>query len=112
TVALVPDALAKSGQQVAAADAPAGGMSGMAMDAATAMAPMSNAHGAFFNDDDSRTIKEFAERLMPGTPGNPGATDADVLNYIDLALAGAYNDQQDFYRRGLTQLDAHCMAAH
>ena len=112
TVALVPDALAKSGQQVAAADAPAGSMSGMAMDAATAMAPMSNAQGAFFNDENSRTIKAFAERLMPGAPGKPGATDADVLNYIDLALAGAYNDQQDFYRRGLTQLDAHCKAAH
>ena len=38
---------------------------------------------------------------MPGAPGKPGASDADVLNYIDLALAGAYADQQDFYRRGL-----------
>ena len=108
TVALVPDALAKSGQQVAAADAPAGGMAGMAMDAANAMAPMSDAHGAFFNADDSRTIKAFAERLMPGAPGKPGATDADVLNYIDLALSGAYKDQQEFYRHGLAQLDAHC----
>ena len=112
TVALVPDALAKSGQQVAAADAPAGGMAGMAMDAATAMAPMSNAQGAFFNDENSRTIKAFAERLMPGAPGKPGATDADVLNYIDLALAGAYKDEQEFYRHGLTQLDAHCNTAH
>jgi gluconate 2-dehydrogenase gamma chain len=109
TVALVPDALAKSGQQVAAADAPAGSM---AMDAGAAMAPMSNAHGAFFNDDDSRTIKAFAERLMPGAPGKPGATDADVLNYIDLALSGAYKDEQEFYRHGLAQLDAHSMAAH
>ena len=47
-----------------------------------------------------RTIAAFAERLMPGAPGKPGATDADVLNYIDLALAGAYADLQDFYRRG------------
>ena len=112
TVALVPDALAKSGQQVAAADAPAGSMPGMAMDAATSMAPMSNGHGAFFNDEDGRAIRAFTERLMPGAPGKPGATDADVLNYIDLALSGAYKDQQDFYRRGLTQLDAHCKAAH
>jgi len=112
TVALVPDALAKSGQQVAAADAPAGSMSGMAMDAATAMAQMSNAQGAFFNDENSRTIKAFAERLMPGAPGKPGATDADVLNYIDLALSGAYKDEQEFYRHGLTQLDAHCKAAY
>ena len=112
TVTLVPEALAKSGQQVAAADAPAGSMGGMAMDPGAAMAPMSDAHGAFFNDDNSRTIKAFAERLMPGAPGKPGATDADVLNYIDLALSGAYRDQQEFYRHGLTQLDAHCMAAY
>jgi gluconate 2-dehydrogenase gamma chain len=45
---------------------------------------------------------------MPGAPGKPGATDANVLNYIDLALAGAYTDQQDFYRHGLAALEAHC----
>jgi len=65
-------------------------------------------HRAFFNDDDAATIAAFAERLMPGAPGKPGASDAGVLNYIDLALAGAYSDLQDFYRRGLTQLDAYC----
>ncbi len=43
-----------------------------------------------------------------GAPGKPGARDAGVLNYIDLALAGAYADLQDFYRRGLAQLDAYC----
>jgi gluconate 2-dehydrogenase gamma chain len=65
-------------------------------------------HGAFFNDEDALTVAAFAERLMPGAPGMPGARDADVLNYIDLALAGAYADLQDFYRRGLAQLDAYC----
>jgi gluconate 2-dehydrogenase gamma chain len=101
SAALVPEALAKGRpQHHAAADAPA-------MDHAAAHA-MSEGHGAFFNDDDSRTITAFTERLMPGAPGKPGATDAGVLNYIDLALSGAYDDQQDFYRRGLTQLDAHC----
>ena len=64
--------------------------------------------GAFFNPDDAATVAAFAERLMPGAPGKPGASDADVLNYIDLALAGAYTDLQDFYRRGLAQLDAYC----
>jgi gluconate 2-dehydrogenase gamma chain len=72
------------------------------------MHDMSGGHGAFFNDDDSRTVTAFTERLMPGAPGMPGATDAGVLNYVDLALAGAYSDHQDFYRRGLAQLDAHC----
>jgi gluconate 2-dehydrogenase gamma chain len=65
-------------------------------------------HGAFFNDDDAQTVAALAERLMPGAPGMPGARDAGVLNYIDLALAGAYQDQQDFYRRGLAALDAYC----
>jgi hypothetical protein len=62
--------------------------------------------GAFFNSDDAATIAAFTERLMPGASGKPGARDAGVLNYIDLALAGAYADLQDFYRRGLAALDA------
>jgi gluconate 2-dehydrogenase gamma chain len=81
----------------------------------TAEAPAANraveafdGHGVFFNDEHAATVAAFAERLMPGAPGKPGAHDANVINYIDLALAGAYADQQDFYRRGLAQLDAYC----
>ena len=71
-------------------------------DATTAQAhPHAGGHGAFLNDDDAATVAAFAERLMPGAPGKPGARDAGVLNYIDLALSGAYSDLQDFYRRGL-----------
>src|SRR6516164_8017532 len=66
------------------------------------------AHGAFFNQEDAATIAAFTERLMPGAEGKPGARDAGVLSYIDLALAGAYADLQDFYRRGLAQLDVYC----
>src|SRR5437870_7566328 len=68
----------------------------------------SDHHGAFFNHDDAATVGAFTERLMPGAPGKPGAHDTGVLNYIDLALAGAYADLQDFYRHGLAQLDALC----
>ena len=64
----------------------------------------SDERGAFFNAEDAQTVSAFAERLMPGAPGKPGAREAGVLNYIDLALAGAYADQQDFYRRGLAAL--------
>jgi gluconate 2-dehydrogenase gamma chain len=108
-VALLPEALAKDGDKARQHHADANTAK---PDAMSGMSEMSGGHGAFFNDDDSRTITAFAERLMPGAPGKPGATDAGVLNYIDLALAGAYADQQDFYRRGLTQLDAHCVAAY
>ena len=66
-----------------------------------------DSHGAFFNDEDAATVTAFAERIWPAAPGKPGATEIGVLNYIDLALAGAYFDMQDFYRRGLAQLDTY-----
>src|SRR5215813_9075292 len=100
--ALVPDALAQ--QQPAATNTAAPGH-----DHAAASG---SGYGASLNVDESATIKAFAERLMPGAPGKPGATDANVLNYIDLALAGAYSDQLDFYRRGIAQLDAYCQATY
>ena len=74
--------------------------------------PAGSEHGAFFNHADAATIAAFTERLMPSAPGKPGARDADVLNYIDLALAGAYAELQDFYRRGLAQLEAYCRATY
>src|SRR6266699_5013007 len=95
---LVPDALAQThdarttGTGTGPAHSPAGGP-GL---------------GAFFNNEDAATVAAFTERLMLGAPGKPGARDADVLNYIDLALAGAYADLQYFYRRGLASLDAYC----
>jgi gluconate 2-dehydrogenase gamma chain len=99
---LVPEALA--------AEAKAG-HDHLAAPAAAAMAAGEH-HGAFFNDEDAKTVAAFAERLMPSAPGKPGAKDADALNYIDLALMGPYADQQDFYRRGLAQLETYCMKAH
>src|ERR1700739_1179549 len=70
--------------------------------------PSGTEHGAFFNHADAATVAAITERLMPSAPDKPGARDADVLNYIDLALSGAYADLQDFYRRALASLDAHC----
>jgi gluconate 2-dehydrogenase gamma chain len=84
----------------------------MAPPAATQPMGPSEGHGAFFNDDDAATMAAFTERLWPAAPGKPGATETGVLNYIDLALAGAYADQQDFYRRGIAQLDAYSKATH
>jgi gluconate 2-dehydrogenase gamma chain len=90
----------------------ANAQSGSTAQATTEPIPAGARHGAFFNHEQAVTIAAFAERLMPGAPGKPGATDADVLNYIDLALAGAYADQQAFYRRGLLALDAYCRSTH
>jgi len=81
------------------------------VNAAAAHAPGAT-HGTFFNAQDAATITAFTERLMPGAPGKPGARDAGVLNYIDLALSGAYSELQEFYRRGLAQLDAYCRTTY
>ncbi len=98
---LVPETHAQAQQQSAA----------MPMPAATGTAH-GEAVGAFFNRADAQTVAALAERIMPGAPGKPGATDAGVLTYIDLALAGAYADQQEFYRHGLAQLDVYCNATY
>src|SRR2546429_9436269 len=93
---LVPDALAQTHEPSTTGTGPAHSHAG------------GPGLGAFFNSEDAATVAAFTERLMPGAPGKPGAHDADVLNYIDLALAGAYADLQYFYRRGLTALDEYC----
>ena len=99
---LLPEAAAQTHTPPAAAKAPAPAY----------VHSNGEGHGAFLNDADAETVAAFTERLMPGAPGKPGARDAGVLNYIDLALAGAYADLQDFYRRGLAQLDAFCRKAY
>jgi gluconate 2-dehydrogenase gamma chain len=100
----------------AVAGAGAVATAGVTPQAAAQNAPMQMDHGAglgaFFKQEESATISTFTERLMPGAPGKPGARDAGVLNYIDLALAGAYSDLQEFYRHGLAQLDAYSRKTH
>jgi gluconate 2-dehydrogenase gamma chain len=98
---LVPDAIAQNHDQMEGAPAAPG-----------AQHPSGSEHGAFFNHADAATMAAFTERLMPSAPDKPGARDADVLNYIDLALAGAYVELQDFYRRGLAQLEAYCRSTY
>jgi gluconate 2-dehydrogenase gamma chain len=99
---LVPDAIAQNHDMPMEGGASTPG----------AQHPTGSEHGAFFNHADAATIAAFTERLMPSAPDKPGARDADVLNYIDLALAGAYAELQDFYRRGLASLDAHCRSTY
>ncbi len=102
------------GATVGAAGAVAGAAAVTEAEAKTqASAPATHAsvgggHGAYLNDDDLATVVAYTERLMPGAPGKPGAKEAGVANYIDLALAGAYADQGDMYRRGLAALDVFC----
>ena len=110
--AFLKGAAASAGAGAVAALVPAAQAQTGSGDTASELRPTAERHGAFFNREQAQAVVAIAERIMPGAPGKPGATDADVLNYIDLALAGAYEDQQYFYRRGLDALDAYCRATH
>jgi hypothetical protein len=69
TTSLVPDAIAQTREQHGSGDAAAA--------EAPAQAHAHGAgHGTFFNDDDAVAVAAFAERLMPGAPGQ------DSPNYI------------------------------
>jgi gluconate 2-dehydrogenase gamma chain len=50
----------------------------------------------FFTAPEARAISAACERIFPGDPSGPGATDAGVVIYIDRQLAGPYG--RDKYR--------------
>src|SRR5919112_1150996 len=57
------------------------------------------------NSYEARTAAAIFERLFPADEHGPGATELGVLNYLDRALGGAYQDKADTYRLGLAALD-------
>src|SRR5919107_3668704 len=54
---------------------------------------------------EARTSAAVFERLFPTDESSPGAIEMGVLTYLDLALAGAYQDKAEAYRLGLAALD-------
>jgi gluconate 2-dehydrogenase gamma chain len=66
----------------------------------------------FFNAHQAATVEAMAARIIPGSADDPGAREADVIVYIDRALAGAYGQLQPLYRRGVEALDRRAHAAH
>ncbi|WP_188944992.1 gluconate 2-dehydrogenase subunit 3 family protein [Nakamurella endophytica] len=58
----------------------------------------------FFNPAEARELDALVDRIIPGEPGSPGASEAGVLRYIDQGLAGFLRDLQTTYRRGLLEL--------
>jgi gluconate 2-dehydrogenase gamma chain len=61
---------------------------------------------------EAATVEAICERIIPGSPKDPGARDAEVVIYIDRALAGPYATLQTFYRLGLAYLNQHARALH
>lgn len=61
---------------------------------------------------EAATFEAMTARILPGTPEDPGAREAEVVIYVDRALAGPYAYLKTFYRRGLALLNTHAEAAY
>ena len=49
-------------------------------------------------------VEIIFERMFPADENRPGATEVDVINYVDKALAGPYSEKLEWYRLGLAAL--------
>ena len=57
------------------------------------------------NAHEARLVTGITERLFPADKSSAGATEIGVLQYIDRALAGAYQSDLETYRLGLGAID-------
>lgn len=65
----------------------------------------------FFTEEEAQSVIAIAEQFIPADK-DPGATYANVVNFIDKQLVGPYTRFQDEYRKGLTCLAQSCKSLH
>jgi gluconate 2-dehydrogenase gamma chain len=58
----------------------------------------------FFTEAEAKTVIAFAEQIIPADK-DPGATDANVINFIDKQLVGPYTRFQETYRKGIPAIE-------
>jgi gluconate 2-dehydrogenase gamma chain len=58
----------------------------------------------FFSETEAKTIIAFAEQIIPRDQ-DAGATDANVINFIDKQLVGPYTRFQEMYRKGIPAIE-------
>lgn len=58
----------------------------------------------FFTETEAKTIAAFAEQIIPEDQ-DPGATKANVINFIDKQLVGPYIRFQEDYRKGIPSIE-------
>src|SRR5262249_49894846 len=64
-----------------------------------------------FTAAQAATLEAVLERLIPTDATGPGAKEANVLRYVDWALAGELGAYKDAYLSGLAALDAYSQAS-
>lgn len=58
----------------------------------------------FFTEAEAKTVIAFAEQIIPAD-SDPGATDANVINFIDKQLVSPYTRFQEIYRKGIPAIE-------
>ena len=58
----------------------------------------------FLTDEEAKTLIAFSEQIIPADK-DPGATDANVINFIDKQLVGPYTRYQEDYRTGISAIE-------
>jgi gluconate 2-dehydrogenase gamma chain len=58
------------------------------------------ASAPFLDESERRFLQAAVERLIPADEKWPGAAEADVVNYIDLQMAGQWGKGELLYRHG------------
>lgn len=66
----------------------------------------------FLDEVEATTVDAMTARILPGSPEDPGAREAGVLEYIDRSLVEYDIGLQNLYRRGVAALNAHCVARY
>lgn len=61
----------------------------------------------FFTSEETHCIIAFCEQIIPRDE-SPGATDAEVIYYIDRQLSGVFHYDQETYRNGIKNLQGYC----
>ncbi|WP_376769147.1 gluconate 2-dehydrogenase subunit 3 family protein [Neoaquamicrobium sediminum] len=54
----------------------------------------------FFTPEERETVAAICARLIPSDDDGPGATEADVVTFIDRQMAGFYGRGQHWYMKG------------
>jgi gluconate 2-dehydrogenase gamma chain len=65
----------------------------------------------FLTDHEAKLLIAISEQFIPADK-DPGATDANVVNFFDKQLAGYYQRHQDAYRAGLGSIDASAISIY
>ncbi len=58
----------------------------------------------FFTEKEAKTVIAFAEQIIPRDQ-DAGATNANVINFIDKQLTGPYTRFQEMYRNGIPAIE-------